>query len=165
MTLLIVFRFGFFFLLFSVVYELTKFYVFGDRFLAESVVVYLLVYQFGITLEKLFFKKTNKVDLLLMPLFTWAVLFLGEPFTIVTLLLFGAYFLSPPRFKRKEALFYVLSFIFPTIITLGSLNLSGYYFNLIVENRVILISEAESQPLPIRLEKSLFLSDISYNFH
>jgi hypothetical protein len=47
-TLLITLRFGLFFIFFSIIYELTKFYVFGDRFLAEGIVGYFLIYQLGV---------------------------------------------------------------------------------------------------------------------
>src|SRR3989344_5269199 len=39
--------------LFIIIFELSKFYVFGDRFLAEGIIVYPIVYLAGLTLLKL----------------------------------------------------------------------------------------------------------------
>jgi len=155
-TLTITIRFGIFFIFFSILYELTKFYVFGDRFLAEGIVGYFLIYQFGATLEKIIYKRANKIDLVLIPFLTWAVIFLREPFTLVTLLLFVTYFFTSPRLTRKNGRIYLLSLIIPSAITILSINLPGYFFNMITVNKVILDSEAQGQPLIVRVLKSLF---------
>ena len=155
-TLLITLRFGLFFIFFSIIYELTKFYVFGDRFLAEGIVGYFLIYQFGVILEKILFKKTHKIDLILVPLFTWMVIFLREPFTLISLLLFSTYFIISPKLSKHNTYLYVLTFVIPSVITLFSIYLPGYFFNMITVNKIILASEAEGQPLPIRLLKSFF---------
>lgn len=154
-TLVITLRFGLFFVVFSVLYELTKFYVFGDRFLAEGIVGYFLIYQLGATLEKILFKKTYKVDLILIPLFTWAVIFLREPFILVTIVLLISYFVTKPKLSKNHARIYALTFAIPTLITILSLYLPGYYFDMVTVNKIILASEAQGQPLHIRMLKSL----------
>lgn len=154
-TLIITIRFGLFFILFSILYELTKFYVFGDRFLAEGIVGYFLIYQLGANLEKMLFKKVHKIDIFLIPMFTWAVIFLREPFTLVTAVLFVSYFFSTPKLVDKEAKTYLAAFAIPTIITLLCTYLPGYFFNMVTVNKIILNSESQGQPLPVRLIKSL----------
>ena len=154
-TLVITLRFGLFFILFSIFYELTKFYVFGDRFLAEGIVGYLLIYQLGATLEKILTKKTNRFDVILVPFFAYAVIFLREPFILVTLFISTIYVLVPPKLSKNQRRTYALTFLIPFIITIASIYLPGYYFNMVTVNKIILNSEAQGQPLPIRLLKSL----------
>ncbi|EKD90499.1 MAG: hypothetical protein ACD_31C00003G0016 [uncultured bacterium] len=75
-SILLILRFGWLLLVFVTIYELSKVYLFGNLFLAESLVVYPLIYLFS-SLFKL--RKRNK----------WEILFLGS------LISFSALTLSP----------------------------------------------------------------------
>src|SRR3989344_2254810 len=72
---LLIVRFKYLALPFIVTFELSKFYVFGDRFLAEGIIVYPLVYLFGIVLIKLSKQKLYSIDYLLSAIFAWFVIF------------------------------------------------------------------------------------------
>lgn len=54
---LLLLRFGARVLLFTIVFEFSKFYLFGDRFLMENMIIYPLLYMIGITIYKIKRKK------------------------------------------------------------------------------------------------------------
>ena len=75
--------------MFIIMYELTKFYLFGDRFLAEAFVIYPLVYLLGLAWDKFNKIKLNKTDYILAAIFSWFIIFAREPVVPAVLLLFG----------------------------------------------------------------------------
>lgn len=83
--LLIIKRFRKAGVLFVVAYESTKFYLFGERFLAESLSVGPVVYLFGLTYERWSGEKIDKQDLVLGAVFAWFVIFIREPYIPVAL--------------------------------------------------------------------------------
>lgn len=87
MSVLIVLRFKMTGAGFVLLYEATKFYLFGNLFLPEALVVYPLVYLFGISWQKLHKKPISQLDLILSAVFTWFVVFTREPFIPVALVL------------------------------------------------------------------------------
>lgn len=117
---------------FVFVYELTKYYLFGDLFLAESLVAYLLVYIFGIVWQKVTKQSVSKIDIILSLVFTWLVAFLREPFIPVVVLL-SAILIFDKKYVKLKAIS-ILSLIILTFVLISTVVFSDYYFNMITLN-------------------------------
>lgn len=132
MGALIIYRFrvaGFLFVLF---YELTKYYLFGYRFLGEAIVVYLLVYLFGLFWDRLSKKEISTAEYFLSAIFAWFVIFTREPYVPVALVLFAVILWDKNIGKIKYlplALFLGLS-----ALTLFTVPLDEYFFNVFTVN-------------------------------
>lgn len=150
LNILLLFRFGLYSFFFIILYELTKFYVFGDRFLAEGIVVYLLAYLLGIVWEKIFYKKERKIDLILLPLFTWAVFILREPFAPVAFILFAVYIFSKPFLKFSTIAVSSFILIFLILIPFIFIDFGEFFFNVITVNQMTIL-KSEDIPLLTRL--------------
>lgn len=139
MNVFIILRFGLPMLGFVLLYEFSKFYVFGDRFLAEGVIVYPLVYMVGLVWQKYTSKKLYWHDYILSSLFAWFVIFMREPYVILALVLFLLTLFWKPFLNVKKialGLFVLLVFLF--LITLP---LPEYFFNIVTVSDQIFRSE------------------------
>ncbi|MBI4100268.1 hypothetical protein HY439_00805 [Candidatus Microgenomates bacterium] len=131
MGLLILWRFrlsGFAFILF---YELTKYYLFGERFLAESFIVYPLVYLFGLMWHRLGGKNIFPIDYFLAGIFTWFVIFSATPYiplALILYILFLGWGLS--RIKIVSLLLFSLL----SLSILSTISLPDYFFNIFTIN-------------------------------
>lgn len=139
MDLLIVFRFrwaGFGFVLF---YELTKYYLFGQFFLAEAVVAYLLVWLLGLAWEKTADKKKSlsKKDFFLATIFTWLILFFRITFAPAAFFLYAIILWRKKNERSFPSVFGCL-FIFLTGTTLLFLPLKSYFFETLKVNWQVL---------------------------
>src|SRR3989338_6739207 len=90
-NILLIFRFGLPAFLFALIFETSKFYLFGDRFLSEGMIVYPLAYLSGLVFYKFTNRKLLTIDYLLSSIFTWFIIFSREPY--VPLALFAYVFL------------------------------------------------------------------------
>lgn len=133
MDILIILRFRWIGVGFVLFYELTKYYVFGDRFLAEAVIVYPFVYLLGLVWYKLQKKNLTIFDFLISPVFTWLVIFMREPFIPPVLLLYIVFLWNK---KFDKAHYYLSLFLFLTLslLTVLSVSLPDYLFNVIETN-------------------------------
>lgn len=147
-SLFFVRRFGPYMLLYIIPYELSKFYVFGDRFLAESIVGYLLVYLLAVNLE-LINKRVRRVDYVLVPIASFAAILLREPYVIASFVLF-CLFVYLLKKQHKKITFPILTFFILTAITLFTINLYEYYFNIYVVNKSILGSELNKNTILLK---------------
>ncbi len=130
--------------LFAVVFELSKFYLFGDRFLAEAIIVYPVVYMAGILYQKLTNRKLLSIDYFITAVSTWFVIFMREPYIPLALFLYVAILLQ--KKPTKTVIYSVLLFIILSGITLLSFNLKDYFFDVLIVNfKVVLPIEAKSQ--------------------
>ncbi len=129
---------------FVFMYELTKHYLFGDRFLAEAFIVYPFVYLLGIVWMYVKEEKIFTYDYVLSGLFVWFIIFSREPYVPLALLFFFAIlFISN---TRKEKIITLVSFIIPSIITLLTVPFSAYIFNVIYANlQTVAKNEFDSQ--------------------
>lgn len=132
-NLFLIYRFGKRIIPFIVLFELTKFYVFGDRFLAENFVVYPLIYGFNLVWNKFNNKKIHNFDYLLLGVFTWFVVFMREPFIPLGLLLYGLILLNRKDLKIK--IISAISTLILTIFTLSKFPINDYIFNVFTINR------------------------------
>jgi len=143
---------GIFFVLF---YEFNKFYIFGDRFLAESFVVYPLVYMVGLVWDRIHKKHLSLFDYILSAVGTYFVIFMREPYTLSALFLFAAVLLGRPFSKDKRIA--LACFIILVIVALFSLPLQDYILSLVINARNIALSEnSQNDLLGIGLFKVFF---------
>lgn len=155
LTFLLYLRFGYKIVLVSILYEFSKFYVFGDRFLAESLLGYLTIYQAGVIFE-LIRGKVNKIDVYTMPLASWAIVFLREPYTLTTLFLLSIY--SIHFYKKDRKSFYKIMSIFAFLSIMSFLLNSPkeYIFNVFTINQERSITESLKDPLIFRIFSIFF---------
>lgn len=143
--ILIIKRFKWTGALFVVLYELSKFYLFGDRFLGESIAVYGAVFLMGLVWEKLQEKKLSFFDYAISGIFTWLIIFTREPYIPLALILYGIILW---RKVEMAKIFSVSIFFALTGFVLFNTRLSDFYFNDFTVNSLTAISgEASSNKL------------------
>src|SRR5438876_604066 len=82
--LFIIYRFGLVGVGFAFLFEATKFYMMGSLFIAESILVYPLVYLFGLGFKKITGEMLFLYDFIISALIAWFVIFIREPMFLVT---------------------------------------------------------------------------------
>lgn len=136
-------------------FEFAKFYVFGDRFLAEGVVSYLITYQIGVIFERIASKRSKTIDLYIMPITTWLIVFLREPFFLVTFFLFLLFLL--PYFKKRKILFKSASiFLLLSVATILFHSTTDYFFNVVTVNQNVFTQDVLNQPIFEKILKIIF---------
>lgn len=142
-NVLLVLRFGLIAFVFAILYEFSKFYLFGDRFLAETFIVYPVVYLFGISLLTISQNKIYFVDYILSAILSWFIVFSREPYAPLALFLF---FIVQLKSTRNKKLISFGIFILLTLITFMSLDLKDYFFNVVNINfNIVLPAELGQQ--------------------
>jgi hypothetical protein len=131
---LLLYRFGKIAFGFTIIYELTKFYVFGDRFLAESFIVYPLIYLVGLGLLKLQKINLSVIDYLLSAIFTWFIIFSREPYVPIAIILF-AWIIWGKKYIKLSC-FSIITLIILSVLTLNHLNLRSFYFDVVTTNYI-----------------------------
>lgn len=132
-------------LIFIVMYELTKFYVFGDRFLAESVVVYAAVYLFGLVWEKLHNKSFSWFDYLFAGFLTFFIAYLREPYIPLAGVLFIIFLWGKVSRKKIGA---ISVSVFFSLAVLAVTPFQDFIFNdLTVNMQTAIKGEAQSKGL------------------
>jgi hypothetical protein len=132
-NLFLILRFGKRIIPFVVLFELTKFYVFGDRFLAENFVVYPLIYGLNLVWEKFSKKVIYNFDYMLMGVSTWFIVFMREPFIPLALFIFALVLFKKKDLKIK--LISLIIFLTLSAMTILKFPLSDYIFNVFTINR------------------------------
>lgn len=143
--LLIIKRFKWVGFLFVLLYETSKYYVFGDRFLGESLVVYPAVYLFGLVYERLKGKTFSYFDFILAGVFCWFIMIMREPYIPLAVVLLLIFLWG--RLNRKK-MASIAIFILLTAIVILNTNISDFIFNDFTVNLLTAIkSEASSTKL------------------
>ncbi len=140
-NVLLVARFGLWAFLFSVLYESTKGFVFGERFLAEGLIVYPIVYLFGLAWETVWRRKIHTFDVWVAVPATAVVVFAREPYVPLALFLMGTIVWLLRR--TVPMAWPILLF---TMITVGMIvhyGWSEFFFNVVTVNTHVL--EVESK--------------------
>lgn len=137
--IILIFRFRWIGVGFVLLYESTKFYVFGDRFLAESLIVYPLVYLVSLSWYKLKKKDVFPIEYFIVAIFSWFVIFMREPFIPLVLVLSFVIVFNNPLSRVKLAA--ILLFVLLSIATLGILPFRDFFFNVVTVN-----SQVEVKP-------------------
>ncbi|MBI3577636.1 hypothetical protein HY086_06375, partial [Candidatus Gottesmanbacteria bacterium] len=130
--IMLVLRFGWVGLGFSVLYETTKGFVFGERFLAEALIVYPIVYLVGLVGNK-----RTRLDSIVVGVSTWFVVFSREPYIPLALLLLILLYN-----RTSIAIFLLLS--------LGTIFIHSpgdYFFNVVTVNTMLVSSANVLQSL------------------
>lgn len=153
-----VFLFGFFFNLlifwrfrlaglgFVLFYELPKFYLFGDRFLAEGLIVYPLVYMTALVWYRFQKRKVYYFEYILAAFFTWFVIFMRAPYIPLAFLLYFL-ILWGKSFEKKKIVSLVI-FIALLLVAMAFLPLKEYLFNIVTVNlKTVLRSESKNSGL------------------
>lgn len=117
---------------FIFIFELSKFYVFGDRFLAEGMIVYPLIFMLGITFLKLSKQKIYAVDYLLSAVFAWFIIFSREPFIPLTIFLILIIFRGEFEKIKKSSILILL--LLSSGMLLYIQDLKEFYFNVVTFN-------------------------------
>lgn len=151
-SMLLLFRFGLIGLGFSLLFEPIKYYFHGNLFLAESFIIYPLVYLVLLLFEKK--KKLSYIDMILTGIFTWFMIFSREPYVPLALLLFISIFIKQ---KDLKGLIYssIIVFLLSTI-SLNGLNLKDYFFQLYTVNKSRISGNSFDNMDNINLFSSLF---------
>ncbi|MFH1833038.1 MAG: hypothetical protein ABH816_02615 [Candidatus Levyibacteriota bacterium] len=132
MDIVLIIRFRFIGAGFVLFYEATKFYLMGNLFIPESLIVYPLAYMMGVILFKFSARKTFPIDIIMSGIFAWFVVFMREPYIILAIIMYGLIL-----FNRKMSYPKLISFILfllLTLLVLGSLNLKEYIFQVVENN-------------------------------
>lgn len=123
-------RFGTPFLIFSIFFELTKFFVLGNLLLGESLAVYPLVFIIGENFRVLYFKyKPKKID----P-FYYGVANFCAVFTLLPLIPSLAIMDLLYWYKTKKGKQILLSFFFMTTLLFIPFSFSDYFKETIINN-------------------------------
>ncbi len=121
-------RFGLVGFFFALLFESTKGFLFGERFLAESMIVYPLVYLLALVWQTWQRQRMNRFDLILASLAAWFVVFSREPYVPLALFLFAVIVYQT---RSKIAL---LTFLFVALATLTLFDFRSYWWNVVTVN-------------------------------
>jgi len=131
-NLLLLLRFGLFGIGFVFLYELLKFYVFGERFLGEGLIVYPMAYLLGIVIYKYQGKKIYRIDYVASAICSWFIIFTRIPFLLSTLVSFGIIILGKHFSKIKQIS--VVTFALLSLVTILIHPVREYIFNIYTIN-------------------------------
>lgn len=120
----LVLRFGLVGFTFALLYETTKGFLFGERFLAESMIVYPLVYLLGIVWQK----KIYRFEPILAAVAAWFVVFSREPYIPLGIFLLGVFV-----WKTRSAMA-LLIFLILSVVTTLSLDAASYIWSVTAVN-------------------------------
>ncbi len=99
--LVLLWQFGWVFLATALVFELTKFFIFGDHLLAENLAVYPLIYILGMVFKAVFFKgKSTRNEALIFGLVNFLIAFNLLPLLPSVLVLDVFYWLKTKKIKE-----------------------------------------------------------------
>ncbi len=130
-------RFGLIGFGFTLLYEATKGYLFGDRFLAEAFIVYPLVYLIFLSfLDRPHVPIARVMESVWVALSVWFVVFAREPYVPLALVLFGIQVIGLWKNSRKMALVTVAVFLLLSIGTIATHDIKEYFYNVITLNQL-----------------------------
>lgn len=132
MDILLILRFRFIGAGFVLFYETTKFYFFGDRFLAEAIIVQPFAYLLGLAWYKLQKRSLSLFDFLLSGVLTWFIIFMREPYIPVALLIYVLILWNKKFFKEKALPLFI--FLLLSFAILLVLPFSDYVFEVVRTN-------------------------------
>lgn len=142
-NLLLLIRFKFKMIGVILIYELSKFYFFGDRFLAEAFIVYPTMYLAAISFYSITKKKILPFDILLSAFFSYFIIFSREPYVPLALFLFGI-ILFFSKVDKKIKILSIFLFAILSLATIFYHDVSSFFLNVITLNKIILTMENSS---------------------
>ncbi len=133
MSVVLILKFRWVGVWFVLLFELTKYYLFGNLFLAESLVAYFLVYMGGVALQKALLRRSlSRVDIVGIAISTWMIAFLREPFIPIAGILFVYTFLDKKYLKTK--IISIFGMIVASIWMIQTVIWEDYIFNMFTLN-------------------------------
>ena len=129
---ILIFRFGLKIILFTIVFEFSKFYLFGDRFLGEAMLVYPFVYLGGLVFLKLTKQKIHKNDYILASLFCWFIVFMRAPYVPAALFAYLFFVFSWPLKKMAQVSLIIFAGI--SLLTIFTHDVNEYFNNVVAFN-------------------------------
>lgn len=129
---LLILRFGAKFIIFTILYEFSKFYIFGDRFLGDGMIVYTLIYMTGLIFLKLKKQKIYLFDYFLAAIFTWFMVFMRSPYVPVAMFSYLLFLWNWPI--KGKSLFSVVLFSILSTFTILAHDISEYFYNVVYFN-------------------------------
>lgn len=131
-NIILILRFGLKVLLFTIIFEFSKFYIFGDRFLGDGMIVYLFIYLGGLVFLKLEKKKIHSIDYILAPIFCWLIIFTRSPYVPAAIFTYLFFLWSCPlKTIAKNSL---ILFVGLSLFTILVHDVNEYFFNVVVFN-------------------------------
>ena len=138
---LLTLRFGLAGFGFALLYESTKGFIFGDRFLAEAIIVYPIVYLWGLVWELLRKKRVSPFEVWIATNLTWFVVFSREPYIPLVLVLFGTILW---HFRRTVWAWWGMGLFFlQSLVTVLYFGVGDFLFNVVTINRLSVSSESK----------------------
>lgn len=128
----LILRFGVAGFAFALLYETTKGFLFGERFLAEGLIVYPVVYLFGIAWGSLSGKKVPAWELVSSAVLTWFIVFMREPYVPLAIALF-AVLLWQTKQSRVRGIS-IAVFLLLSVVTVMLHDVKEFWFNVVVVN-------------------------------
>lgn len=144
MDLLLIYRFRYIGIGFILFFEPLKYYLFGNLFLAESLIVYPLIYLLGLVWENTKMKTITPFELLLSTFFTWFVIFMREPFIPLALVMY--FFLLWKTHTVRLKFFSLLLLTILSLTALLTVNLKDYFYQLVTLNTTIVVGLEANPP-------------------
>jgi hypothetical protein len=147
-TCILIFRFGTKSALVLIGYECMKWYFFGNRFLAEAMIVYPIAYLFFLFMEK---KKDIKlVESIWIGFLAWLVVFSREPYIPLVLFLLISIAWKHTHIQA------IIVFLTLSLLTLPFFNIQEFYFNLVsVNTATVLADSSKNTPFFQRMLETL----------
>jgi len=129
-------RFGLIAFIPLLMYESTKFYIFGDRFLAEGIIVYPMMYLTALIWKKSIGEQVYKWEYIAAIFLSWFIFWMREPFipwSFAAIILLWAY-----SWKEKKIKKYLcgigMVFLILHVVTLLLFPFQDLFFNVITVN-------------------------------
>ncbi len=144
MNVLIIWRFRWAGIGFVLFYETTKYYLFGNFFLPEAIIAYLIAYLAGLWWEKIRKKHLSMFDYLTASIFTWLIVFLRIPYIPIALILYGLILLPLSQETKKLKSASLLFFLLLSFLTLLNTPLKDYIHQVFTLNRQMVSSETQA---------------------
>lgn len=136
----LVLRFGLVGLAFAFLFESTKGFVFGERFLPEAMIVYPAVYLFGLTWLAWKKRVVHGMEVLFAAVCAWFIIFLREPYVPLALLLYGI-IIWDARKKKAWVIGSLSILVALSLVTIARHDLNAYYFNVIALNKATIAAQ------------------------
>lgn len=133
---LLILRFGFPLFVSLGIFELTKFYIFGDRFLAEGMIVYPMIYLCLLAVQAVQKRNVYAWEYALAAICSWFIFWMREPFMPWSVVALGILFFCELRdTKNRKPLWIGLGiFLLVHVVTVLLLPIKEYMFNVIAVN-------------------------------
>jgi len=156
---LLCWRFGIIGLVSMFIYEFTKFWVFGDRFLAEGYIVYPLIYLIGLMMITIQKRRVYSIELIFASVCTWFVVFMREPYIPLALFLF--FLIIRKKINTPVGFISLLIFFTLTALLFCLFPVQDYVNNVIILNILTMLKKGLT---PNHSSMNVFLLELLKSF-